>query len=111
MTTPGLSKRKGSYLIIWITGMLGHYIAEVVEEVPLVREDPWVIKVEEEGPFSRLKAGDFGIVEDESLEFQDKEKARELVLRYAQKPTPLASGLKSLGIEDGKLHTILDIQP
>jgi len=101
---PELSKKRGSYLIIWITGMSGHYIAEVVEENPLV------LKVEEEGSFSRLKDGDFGIVEGESLEFQDEEGAKRLVQEYAQKPRPLASGLKSLGIDDGKLHTILSIQ-
>jgi len=103
------SRKKGQHLIIWITGMLGHYIAEVVEE------DPLMLKVEEDGPFSRLKAGDFGgdfgIIEDESREFQDKRKVRELVLRYAEKSRPLASGLRSLGVEDGKLHEILDINP
>lgn len=97
-------RKKGQYLIIWITGMLGHYIAEVVEENPLV------LKVEEEGPFSRLRGDDFGVVEEESLEFQDKEKAEELVRKYAQRPKPLASGLRGLGIDDGKLHTILGIQ-
>ena len=98
------SRKKGQYFIIWITGMIGHYIAEIVEE------DPPVLKVEEEGLFARLKAGDFGVVEDESLEIQDKEKARGLVLRYASKKTKLASGLRSLGVKDGKLHEILDIQ-
>ena len=102
---PELSKKKKGSLIIWITGMLGHYIAEVLEENPLV------LKVEEEGPFSRLRAGDFGIVEDESLEIQDETKAGELVQRYAPKRLPLTSGLRSLGVEDGKLHTILGIQP
>jgi len=94
-------KKVGNNLVIMIIGRTGRYIAEVIQEEPLR------LKVEEEGPFANLRCDDFIINDLDSAQIQDEEKSTEL-LREAQKlGHPFVSGLKSLGVADGKLHEIL----
>ncbi|KKR14320.1 MAG: hypothetical protein UT43_C0028G0012 [Parcubacteria group bacterium GW2011_GWC1_39_29] len=81
------SKKIGDLLVIWVTSSLRAYIAEVIGESPLI------LKVKEGGPYSRLKYDDFVILEKDSLKIQGND-----------------SGLKRLGVEDGKLHEILPVE-
>src|SRR6056297_428183 len=84
---------KGSYLIIDIVGRTDTFIAEVTQESPLR------LKVEEDGPFAHLKAGDFIIHENESLELQ---KDYHKFLKEAKKKNQfIVSGLKSIGVKSG----------
>lgn len=90
----------GSYLAIQINSIPGCYIAEVIEESPLV------LKVEEEGSFSRLESDDCVIMHSESERLQDP-KQEALVLHEAiGRANAFQSGLRSLGVTDGKLHEI-----
>ena len=92
----------GSLIVIMITGMIREYIAEVISKVPLI------LKVEETGPFARLKDGDYIIFEEYSLRLQGDDEATQNLLREAsERGFPLASGLKRLGVTDGRLHYIL----
>jgi len=96
------STEVGRYLVIWITGALNKYIAEVKQE------DPLYLKVEEEGPYAYLKGEDFIILEYESNQIQESQEAiQKLLKEHKDKSHPLLSGLKSLGVSDGKLHEIL----
>ncbi|HAU07484.1 MAG: hypothetical protein A2568_00795 [Candidatus Yanofskybacteria bacterium RIFOXYD1_FULL_44_17] len=88
-----------------ITRAISRYIAQVIEEEPLV------LKVEESGPYSRLKGEDFVIMENDSLRAQgDDETAQELLREAVRRGKPLRSGLKSLGVKNGKLHEILPVE-
>jgi hypothetical protein len=90
----------GDYLIIWITGRIDYYIAEVVESSPLR------LKVTEDGPFANLKDGDFIILDGHSEQIQkDNRERMKVFLEAIQKP--VFSALKSLGIRDGRIHRIL----
>ncbi len=55
------SVKIGDIVSIFITGMIGKYTGEVIE----FREHDGspVIKVEEHGPFARLKTGDYILLE------------------------------------------------
>lgn len=90
----------GSYLAIQITGMLGCYIAEVIVQ------DPLVLKVEEEGPFSRLKSGDYIIMESETKRLQDPKQETAVLREAIGRANAYKSGLRSLGVTDGQLHEI-----
>lgn len=101
-TTNNFSTEVGQYVVIWITGCVGEYIAEVIEEQPLT------LKVMESGPYARLKSGDYIIQEYQSGILQRDE--REGTNRYLEskketKTTPI-TGLASFGITDGKMHYI-----
>ena len=99
------SKKVGDLLVIWITCSVRRYIAEVIEESPLI------LKVEEGGPYSRLKDGDFVVLEKDSLRIQgDDETSTALLRETAQRGRPLISGLKRLGVEDSRLHKILPVE-
>ncbi|HBT80608.1 MAG TPA: hypothetical protein DEB13_01550 [Candidatus Yanofskybacteria bacterium] len=99
------SKKVGDLLVIWMTWSFRVYIAEVVEESPLV------LKVQESGPRSRLKDDDFVVLEKDSLRIQgDDEISTALLRETTQRGKPLISGLKRLGVEDGKLHEILPVE-
>ncbi len=99
------SKKLGDFLVIWITGSLRKYIAEVTNE------DPLILKVEETGPYARLKDGDFIVLEHYSIECQsDGEDAQNLLRQAVERGKPIVSGLKSLGVEDGTLHEILPVE-
>ncbi len=92
----------GNYLVIWITGAMNRYIAEVVEESPLV------LKVKESGPYSRLKSGDF-IIKESDCELIQKDIEEEtcvFVEREIAAGRVVVSGLASLGVEDDQLHEI-----
>jgi len=96
------SKKVGDLLVIWVTSSLRAYIAEVIEESPLI------LKVKESGPYSRLKYDDFVVLEKDSLRIQgDDETSTALLRETAQRGRPLISGLKRLGVEDDKLYEIL----
>ena len=98
------SRKIGSFLAVMITGVVRIYIAEVVQENPLV------LKVEESGPYSRLKSGDFVVFEEYSLRLQGNDlSARDVLLEAVQRGKPFCSGLKKLGVEDGVLHEILPV--
>jgi hypothetical protein len=93
------SKNVGDLLVIQITGMIKNCIAEVVKGNPLV------LKVEESGPFSRLRGEDFIIIRDESKRIQSD--GENFVREKWQNSRPLISGLKRFGICDGKLYEII----
>ncbi|MDD5290147.1 MAG: hypothetical protein PHT40_03050 [Patescibacteria group bacterium] len=93
----------GDYVVIQITGMIGTYIAEVIQTNPLR------LKVEEEGPFARLKDGDFIISSRDTAKIQVDQKNNTnffLKERHKQK-IKIFSGLHSLSVKNGKLHEIL----
>ena len=99
------SRGVGSFLVIMITGIVRMYIAEVIQEGPLM------LKVEESGPYSRLKGEDFVVFEKDSLRAQvDDLTARALLVEALERGRPLRSGLKKLGVEDGVLHEILPVE-
>ena len=91
----------GSYLITQITGHTRLYIAEVVET------DPLVLKVEERGPFARLKSGDYIIDETLSERIQDPKQETAVLQEAVERGIPLISGLASLGVKDEAMHDIL----
>jgi hypothetical protein len=89
----------GDYLVIWITGHVAYYIAEIIKSSPLI------MKVMEDGPFANLKDGDFIILDGYSGEIQrDHRECTNVFLEVIQKP--VFSGLKSLGVKDGRIHRI-----
>lgn len=95
----------GDHLVIQITGFIEVYIAEVVEPEPLI------LKVEESGPYSNLKAGDYIIdtIDSPIVQHDDREnECSYLLWRESKGLVPPISGLLSLGVpSDGKLHEIL----
>ena len=99
------SRSVGSFLVIMITGVVRMYIAEVIQEEPLI------LKVEESGPYSRLMGEDFIVFEKYSTRLQgDDLSVRNLLREAIQRDEPFCSGLKRLGVEDGVLHEILPIE-
>jgi len=99
------SRKVGSFLVVMITGVVSRYIAEVVQENPLI------LKIEESGPYSRLRGEDFVIFEKDSLRAQgDDLTAQALLVEALERGRPLRSGLKKLGVEDGVLHEILPVE-
>lgn len=98
------SRGVGSFLVIMITGIVRMYIAEVIQEGPLM------LKVEESGPYSRLKGEDFVVFEKDSLRLQgDDSSIQDLLHEAVQRGKPFCSGLKRLGVEDGVLCEILPV--
>lgn len=86
------STKVGSYIIIYVTGYIGTFIGEVTSE------ELFQIKVEEEGVFSCLREGDYIILENSTALFQaDRKKF------FKERVGDVFSGLKSLGVESGKL--------
>lgn len=100
---PVYSKKVGDYLIIEITCVIGTtFIAEVISVEPLR------LKVAEAGPYSNLKDGDFIIQERDTVTFQLDQANETNVFMEAAKASKheIVCGLKSLGIEDGELHSV-----
>lgn len=94
------STSPGDYLAIMITGFIKTYIAEVTQLEPLR------LKVEESGPLSNLKDGDYIILELESEELQN-----DCTAYLKAKNNPPISGLESLGVpQDGKMYEILPVE-
>lgn len=95
----------GDFLVIWITGSLSTYIAQVTQSEPLQ------MKVEETGPFAHLKAGDFIIREQDTAQLQRDAREDTCAFLEAQRQAgrKVISGLKCLGIKDGKLREILPV--
>lgn len=93
----------GAYLALQIIGNAQKYVGEVVQQ------DPLVVKVCEDGPYARLKDGDFIILKNDSVIFQseDNEKIGKLLQKASDSGNPFASGLLSLGITDGCIHEML----
>lgn len=93
----------GDHLVIQITGMLGYYIAEVIGT------DPVTMKVQESGPFSNLREGDFIIceAETEKLQKDDRDNGSAFLESMVSQGRKVMSGLASLGVTDGRLHEIL----
>jgi len=102
MNERGYTTNVGDYLIVWITGCLDNYIAEVV------RPDPLQLKIEESGPYACLKEDDFFVLMTGSEQFQKDllEKTNIFLESEHQARRKVISGLKSLGITDGRLHEI-----
>jgi len=89
----------GDYLIIWITGCIGRYIAQVTNS------DPLQVKVQESGPYASLRDGDFIIQEADTEQFQrDCREDTNVILESGRE---FISGLESLGVTDNKLRHIL----
>lgn len=103
-----ISKQKGDLLVIWITCYPKiQYIAEIVQERR--NNNPMIVKVMEEGSFSCLKDyGDFGIMKHETtmLQEDDLNDTSNYFLEQEKHHRRVESGLKRLGVEDGKLHYI-----
>lgn len=95
----------GDYVIIWITGDIHTYIAEVTQAEPLR------LKVMEAGPFANLKDGDYIILEEETKQAQKdcRENTCDFLISMQKKGVKVVSGLKSLGITDGKLRYIYPV--
>jgi len=94
----------GDYLVIWITGMLSYYIAEVTQKEPLQ------MKVLETGPFAYLKDGDYIIHPVKTVQLQQDTKDETCTFLQEQKEAgnKVVSGLKSLGMpQDNKLYEVL----
>lgn len=100
---PVVSKKPGDLIVIMITGCTGRYIAEVIQEEPLR------LKVEESGPYAHLKDGDFIVDEFTSAIVQDEndDETRALLAEAKRRGHPFVSGLKQLGVNDGKMHEML----
>lgn len=95
----------GSLLIIMVTGEAQLYVAEVVQESPLY------LKISEDGKSSRLKPGDYIINEELTKRVQGTEaEQQELLREMVANGTPLASGLKSVGVESGKIERLNPIE-
>lgn len=96
------SKEIGQLVVIWITGMLGNYIGEIT------KANPMEIKVMEDGPFAYLRDGDFLIRDNCTILLQedDKHDTSTFLLQEEAAGRKVISGLKRLGVEDGKLHYI-----
>lgn len=95
----------GAQLIIWITGDVNRYVAEVT------KVDPLDMKVEEDGPYAYLKDVDYIIIAPASAVWQKGVMHKTLFLRNAKLLAhPILSDLKSLGVTDGKLHEILPLK-
>lgn len=103
MATEGskFTTKVGDRVIIMITGMTAKYIAEVIQAEPLR------LKVEEKGPFAKLKDGsDFIIAGVLTEEFQDEGRRDALLAREKERGYAFLSGLASLGVTDGRMHEI-----
>lgn len=94
----------GDYIAIQITGEVRKYIAEVTQVEPLR------LKVEESGPFANLKEDDFIVLVEETCCLNDVALAQKTLREAVKKGHPYVSGLRSLGIEDNKLHTVLPME-
>lgn len=98
------SKKKGSLLVVWLSGSTSKFVAEVIEEYPLK------LKIQEEGPWSSLKDGDFIILERETIIIQkDDNNTQELLKKAVDEGKPFVSGLKRFGIIDDMLYEILPV--
>ncbi|MFA6338716.1 MAG: hypothetical protein WCW87_01495 [Candidatus Paceibacterota bacterium] len=89
------STEVGKYLVIHIIGDIHFFIAEVVTK------DPLVIKITEEGLLSVLKQGDYVIYESFSADIQNIESQNNVIEKFK-----MYSGLRSLGVTDGKIYEI-----
>ena len=99
------SRKVGSFLVVMITGVVSRYIAEVTQENPLI------LKIEESGPYSRLRGEDFVIFGKDAWGAQGDDLAAIYIPDEAlERVQPLHSGLKKLGVEDGVLHEILPVE-
>jgi hypothetical protein len=94
----------GSYVLIWLTGETRTYIAQVVEENPLI------LKIEENGPGARLRSGDYILLEKETERIQDPEQEQAVLREAAARGFPLISALSSLGVTDGRIREILPVE-
>lgn len=105
MAEKGYTTNVGDYLIVWLTGCIGSYIAQVVQN------DPLEIKVQETGPYAHLKDGDFIIREQDTMQAQrdDKEDTCVFLAAEHQAGRRVMSGLESLGVTDGRLRLMLPV--
>jgi hypothetical protein len=103
LKSPVFSTDIGELIVIKPIFMKGVYIAEIISKTPLI------VKVEEMPTAYVLKenTGGFFILEKESAMIQTVEGFNKLVRQYAEDGIPLRTGLKKLGIEDGKIYEIL----
>ncbi len=87
----------GDYVVIWVTGCVGKYIAEVTQPEPLR------LKIEEGGHYARLRSGDFGIYEEDAAQFQKdiREKTEIFLEAEAGAGRKVYCGLRSLGFGEG----------
>ena len=91
----------GDYLIVWVDGDDRYFIAEVTKTNPLI------VKIEEDGPYSKLKEErDILVLNNETTQFQKDIKENSNVF-LETKTYKVFSGLKNLGVEDGKMHEML----
>ncbi len=106
---PEYTTNVGDLLVIWITGMLPPYIAEVTQADPQNPLYPIEIKVEETGPFAHLRHDDFVILERETEQLQKdcREDTNVFLESERNAGRKVISGLKKMGVTDDQLHEIL----
>lgn len=94
----------GELIVIWITGMIGNYIGEVLK----VDDNgyPLEIKVEENGPYAHLKDGDFIIQENDSIIIREDNlnETMNYFLECEKNHLQVVSGLKRMGIKDNQIR-------
>lgn len=94
---------EGDFLVIYITGVVQVYIAQVTQSKPLR------MKVQEFGPYANLKPGDFIIkrIATEQLQRDVYEETCEYLKSMRDAGVKVVSGLESLGVTDGKMCEML----
>ena len=103
-TTPQCTTDVGDLVVGWVVGDLLMYIGEIIE-----KGSPLVVKVEEEGPYARLKVGeDFIIIHANTADLQAdvRDDTNHFLNERYTDDRKIASGLKRLGVTDGTLRYI-----
>lgn len=97
----------GDLVVIWITGMIGDYIAQVVEAEPLV------VKVTETGPWAALRGEDFILQHGmtETLRADEQQETAVFLSECLARKHPAMTGLACLIGEEraarGKVFSLL----
>lgn len=97
----------GALVVLWVAGNTQAYIAEVSQEEPLRLK----ITENEKDPLHSLKDEEYVIDAVGTAQIQgDVESQQALLKLRVEGGHPLKSGLKTLGVQDGEIYTILPIQ-
>ena len=93
----------GSLLVVSLPSVIREYIAQVTSC------DPLLMKIEETGPYSKIKGYEVIIHEEKTVVLQGEDQdAWNAILRESkERGHAIVSGLKVLGVEDGKLREML----
>lgn len=99
-----ISMKIGDLIVLWLSGCLGNYIGEIIEE----KDEHITVKVMEHGPFSNIKDYEMIIMEDETRLLQEDEKnnTSNYYIEEEKYFRRTMTGLKRLGIENGRLKYV-----